>query len=79
MHLLAAKPAPIGLAALAGRIAHGPESLLDSYTGTFLILTMHLAGRIAHGPESLPDFQNTTFMTAQFLETKQGSYFILDT
>jgi Arc/MetJ-type ribon-helix-helix transcriptional regulator len=40
----------------------------------FLILTP-----APHGPESLPDFQNTTFMTAQFLETKQGSYFILDT
>jgi mRNA-degrading endonuclease toxin of MazEF toxin-antitoxin module len=32
-----------------------------------------------NGPESLLDFQNTTFITAQFLETKQGSYFILDT
>jgi hypothetical protein len=46
--LLAAKPAPDGLAALTG-------------------LNRFLISRI------------TAFMTAQFLETKQGSYFILDT
>jgi hypothetical protein len=36
--------------------------LLDSYNGTFLILTMHLTGRIANGPESLLDSYTGTFL-----------------